>query len=188
MACSSKACCAPNLAGWIGKGITPISVQQKQGALRSNIAYLYRRGPDGLGSHRTPRLFPNGATRLPVSHQCSSEQDHRRVKGRLRPMLGFKTFYNARRAIIGIELARKIHKRQFAIPITWQHRPHRRTPGLITPAILSAPEPREITGNQLRDQSLCRIYAQEAVFFSLQSSHLSTVARIKRCSISNIYC
>ena len=35
------------------------------------------------------------------------EQDHRRVKGRLRPMLGFKTFYNARRVIIGIELAQK---------------------------------------------------------------------------------
>ena len=35
------------------------------------------------------------------------EQDHRRVKGRLRPMLGFKTFYNARRVIFGIELAQK---------------------------------------------------------------------------------
>ena len=51
------------------------------------------------------------------------EQDHRRVKGRLRPMLGFKTFYNARRVIIGIELAQKIHKRQFAIPITLQSNP-----------------------------------------------------------------
>jgi transposase-like protein len=45
------------------------------------------------------------------------EQDHRRVKFRLRPMLGFKNFYNARRVIIGIELAQKIHKAQFAIPI-----------------------------------------------------------------------
>ena len=51
------------------------------------------------------------------------EQDHRRVKGRLRPMLGFKTFYNARRVIIGIELAQKIHKRQFAIPIPWRSIP-----------------------------------------------------------------
>ena len=51
------------------------------------------------------------------------EQDHRRVKGRLRPMLGFKTFYNARRVIIGIELAQKIHKRQFAIPIPWRSNP-----------------------------------------------------------------
>ena len=33
------------------------------------------------------------------------EQDHRWVKGRLRPMLGFKAFYNARRVIIGIKLA-----------------------------------------------------------------------------------
>ena len=65
------------------------------------------------------------------------------MKGRLRPMLGFKTFYNARRVIIGIELAQKIHKRQFAIPIpwqsnpavicvtSWQHRPHRRGALLI---------------------------------------------------------
>ena len=45
------------------------------------------------------------------------------MKGRLRPMLGFKTFYNARRVIIGIELAQKIHKRQFAIPIPWQLNP-----------------------------------------------------------------
>ena len=29
---------------------------------------------------------------------------NRKQKGRLRPMLGFKTFYNARRVIIGIEL------------------------------------------------------------------------------------
>ena len=51
------------------------------------------------------------------------EQDHRRVKGRLRPMLGSKTFHNARRVIIGIELAQKIHKRQFAIPIPWRSNP-----------------------------------------------------------------
>ena len=34
--------------------------------------------------------------------------------------VGFKTFYNPRRVIIGIELAQKIHKRQSAIPITLQ--------------------------------------------------------------------
>ena len=99
--------------------------------------------------------------RNPVKIRCCQylnnvvEQDHRRVKGRLRPMLGFKTFYNARRVIIGIELAQKIHKRQFAIPITlqsnpavtWrqscQHSPHRRGAllNLIAPTILSAPEP-----------------------------------------------
>jgi transposase-like protein len=34
------------------------------------------------------------------------EQDHRRVKFRLQPMLGFKKFYNARRVIMGIEIRR----------------------------------------------------------------------------------
>ena len=67
--------------------------------------------------------------RNPVKIRCCQylnnvvEQDHRRVKGRLRPMLGFKTFYNARCVIIGIELAQKIHKCQFAIPITGQSNP-----------------------------------------------------------------
>ena len=41
------------------------------------------------------------------------EQDHRRVKSRVQPMLGFKKFYNARRVIIGIEFAQKVHKDQF---------------------------------------------------------------------------
>ena len=45
------------------------------------------------------------------------------MKGRLQPMLGFKTFCNARRVITGIELAQKIHKRLFAIPITWRPNP-----------------------------------------------------------------
>ena len=67
--------------------------------------------------------------RNPVKIRCCQylnnvvEQDHRRVKRRLRPMLEFKTFYNARRVIIGIELAQKIHKHQFAIPIAWQSNP-----------------------------------------------------------------
>ena len=39
------------------------------------------------------------------------------MKLRLQAMLGLKKFYSARRAIIGIELAQKIHKAQFAIPI-----------------------------------------------------------------------
>jgi len=31
-------------------------------------------------------------------------------------MIGLKSFFNARRVIVGIELAHKIHKHQFAIP------------------------------------------------------------------------
>ena len=41
------------------------------------------------------------------------EQDHRRIKSRVQPMLGFKKFYNARRVIIGIEFVHKLHEDQF---------------------------------------------------------------------------
>jgi transposase-like protein len=43
------------------------------------------------------------------------EQDHRRVKKRIRPMLGFKRFDTAAVTISGIELAEKIKKNQFKI-------------------------------------------------------------------------
>jgi transposase-like protein len=38
------------------------------------------------------------------------EQDHRRIKQRIRPMLGFKRFETAAGTIRGIELAEKIKK------------------------------------------------------------------------------
>jgi transposase-like protein len=41
------------------------------------------------------------------------EQDHRRVKQRVYPMLGFKGFRNAAVTISGVELAQKIRKGQF---------------------------------------------------------------------------
>jgi len=41
------------------------------------------------------------------------EQDHRRIKARVPPTLGFKKFYNARRVLIGIEFMQKIHKGQY---------------------------------------------------------------------------
>ena len=41
------------------------------------------------------------------------EQDHRRIKQRTRPMLGFKRFDNAAVTISGIELVQKIQKNQF---------------------------------------------------------------------------
>ena len=43
------------------------------------------------------------------------EQDHRRVKQRVYPMLGFKRFANATVTISGIELVHRIRKRQFDI-------------------------------------------------------------------------
>ena len=41
------------------------------------------------------------------------EQDHRRVKQRYYPMLGFKNFNNAAVTLSGIELVQKIRKGQF---------------------------------------------------------------------------
>jgi transposase-like protein len=41
------------------------------------------------------------------------EQDHRRIKQRIRPMLGFKRFDSAAVTISGIELVQKIQKHQF---------------------------------------------------------------------------
>ncbi|MFA1671197.1 IS6 family transposase, partial [Chromobacterium piscinae] len=40
------------------------------------------------------------------------EQDHRAIKRRIRPMLGFKNFWTARRILIGIEIAHAIRKGQ----------------------------------------------------------------------------
>ena len=43
------------------------------------------------------------------------EQDHRRIKQRIRPMLGFKRLEAAAVTIRGIELAEKIKKGQFRV-------------------------------------------------------------------------
>lgn len=42
------------------------------------------------------------------------EQDHRAIKRRCTSMKGFKSFANAAITIAGIELAHRIHKRQFS--------------------------------------------------------------------------
>jgi transposase-like protein len=71
-------------------------------------------------SHRAAREMKEGGE-LPSRVQVRSsqylnnlvEQDHRRVKQRIRPMLGLKRFDNAAVTICGIELAEKIKKGQF---------------------------------------------------------------------------
>jgi transposase-like protein len=42
------------------------------------------------------------------------EQDHRAIKRRCVTMQGFKSFRNAAITLAGIELAHRIHKRQFS--------------------------------------------------------------------------
>jgi transposase-like protein len=49
------------------------------------------------------------------------EQDHRRIKSRVQPMLGFKKFYNARRVLIGVELLQKLYKGQYRVPRSFGH-------------------------------------------------------------------
>ena len=52
------------------------------------------------------------------------EQDHRAIKRRCASMLGFKSFETAATTLAGIELAHRIHKRQFSLG---GDRPQRRT-------------------------------------------------------------
>jgi transposase-like protein len=64
-----------------------------------------------------PDIFPNSAKiRCCPYLNNVVEQDYRRIKFRVQPMLGFKTFYNARHVLTGIELLQKIVKGQFCLP------------------------------------------------------------------------
>jgi transposase-like protein len=56
-----------------------------------------------------------GSVRLRSSKYLNNlvEQDHRGVKARTGPMLGFKRFRSASIVIAGIELVRRIYKSQF---------------------------------------------------------------------------
>ena len=63
------------------------------------------------------------------------EQDHRRVKQRVRPMLGFKRFDHAAITITGIELVHQIQKQQFDLSAICV--PYTRTPQ-VWEAVLAA--------------------------------------------------
>jgi len=63
------------------------------------------------------------------------EQDHRRVKQRVRPMLGFKRFDHAAITITGIELVHQIKKQQFDLSAICA--PYTRTPQ-VWEAVLAA--------------------------------------------------
>jgi hypothetical protein len=45
------------------------------------------------------------------------EQDHRAIKQRCAPMLGLKSFQSAAITLAGIELAHRIHKQQYSVPM-----------------------------------------------------------------------
>lgn len=81
---------------------------------------------------RPDGLLPKG-TKLCSSKYLNNliEQDHRGVKSRARPMLGFKNFDSAVITIAGVELLRRIHKNHFAL--SWL-----RIKGQAAPAIWNA--------------------------------------------------
>ena len=73
-------------------------------------------------SHRAVRELANEDRRWKRTTLRSSkylnnlvEQDHRGIKSRTRPMLGFKTFATAATTIAGIELLHRIRKQQFSL-------------------------------------------------------------------------
>jgi transposase-like protein len=74
-----------------------------------------------LSELKSDGLLPQ-QTRVRTSKYLNNliEQDHRRVKQRVYPMLGFKRFANATITINGIELAQRIRKGQFDISQTIQ--------------------------------------------------------------------
>src|ERR1700739_2270785 len=106
---------------------------------RRDIAAAKRFFSKAMKKHGTPRVIPLDA--YAASHRAITElksvgtighwvrirsskylnnvveQDHRRIKRRVRPMLGFKRFDTATITISGIELAEKIRKQQFKIGI-----------------------------------------------------------------------
>ena len=59
------------------------------------------------------------------------EQDHRRVKSRVSPMLGFKGFFNARRVLAGVMLSLYHHFPDFGLSR------HRKKAGLIQEELAS---------------------------------------------------
>ena len=63
------------------------------------------------------------------------EQDHRRVKQRVKPMLGFKRFAHATITLSGLELVHQIKKGQFDVSALCS--PQTRTPQ-IWEAVLAA--------------------------------------------------
>ena len=75
-----------------------------------------------VASHRAVREMPSEDRRWKRTTLRSSkylnnlvEQDHRGIKSRTRPMLGFKTFASAATTIAGIELLHRIRKGQFSL-------------------------------------------------------------------------
>lgn len=82
------------------------------------LVHIYEIGANKAGIEEFNGGLPDGSTPVEV-RQCKYlnnviEQDHRRVKRRVGPMLGFKSFLGARGVVGGIEMGSMIRKRELA--------------------------------------------------------------------------
>jgi len=72
-------------------------------------------------SHRAVREFSEHPPGRPITIRSSKylnnliEQDHRAIKSRIGPMLGFKDFVSAQITLAGVELLHRIRQGQFAL-------------------------------------------------------------------------
>ena len=113
-------------ASWRGKPVEQVPVYADKSALaevESQRSLPRAIALDGYqASHRAAREFlathrRGYRTKIRSSKYLNNliEQDHRSIKLRLGPMLGFKRFRNASITIAGIELVHRIRKGQFAL-------------------------------------------------------------------------
>lgn len=99
---------------------TLLSLTNDQAVFLEGVEWLRRAADSGYGhaAHNLATCFMMGGPGLEPNRERARsyiEQDHRRVKSRVAPMLGFKRFGNASIVIAGIELAQKLRKGQFNI-------------------------------------------------------------------------
>ncbi len=78
-----------------------------------------RSGANAAGINVINRMLRNFGCPIPIEMvrikylNNMVEQDHRTIKKRIRPMLGFKSFVSASATLEGIEVANMIRKGQF---------------------------------------------------------------------------
>jgi transposase-like protein len=106
------------------------------GASQQRSPWTVEASHQAVASLKAAQILPKG-TKVRSNKYLNNliEQNHRPIKQRTRPMLGFKNYANARRTLAGIELADQIRKGQFVIDRLKQQTPEIADPWL---AVLAA--------------------------------------------------
>src|ERR1035441_7175002 len=91
-------------------------------AMRAHKRWPHTVTLDGYAaSHRAVREFSEHPPGRPITIRSSKylnnliEQDHRAIKSRIGPMLGFNDFISAQITLAGVELLHRIRQGQFAL-------------------------------------------------------------------------